>query len=124
MGYNREKGHETLYVVRELGKKRVWFAEQSPEGLSGSAPEMVGPADSGGDDADLPQDDLDVERWFNRPKSHERRIHGHRHAEAPACQRAALHRRTVMRKARSKKNRPLLLAGVPAREARDSAKTK
>jgi hypothetical protein len=25
-------------------------------------------------------DDLDLERWFRWPKSHERRIHGHRHA--------------------------------------------
>src|SRR6266699_4724584 len=27
MGCNPEKGHETLYVVRELERKRVWFAE-------------------------------------------------------------------------------------------------
>ena len=26
------------------------------------------------------KDDLDLERWFRLPKSHERRIHGHRHA--------------------------------------------
>lgn len=26
-GLQPEKGHETLYVVRELHKKRVWFAE-------------------------------------------------------------------------------------------------
>jgi hypothetical protein len=26
------------------------------------------------------QDNLDLERWFRLPKSHERRIHGHRHA--------------------------------------------
>ena len=26
------------------------------------------------------QDDLDLERWYRLPKSHERRIHGHRHA--------------------------------------------
>ena len=26
------------------------------------------------------RDDLDLERWFRVPKSHERRIHGHRHA--------------------------------------------
>ena len=30
--------------------------------------------------ADLPQDNLDLERWFRLPKSHERRIHGRRHA--------------------------------------------
>jgi hypothetical protein len=27
-----------------------------------------------------PRDNLDLERWFRCPKSHERRIHGHRHA--------------------------------------------
>jgi hypothetical protein len=26
-GLQPEKGHETLYVVRELGRRRVWFAE-------------------------------------------------------------------------------------------------
>lgn len=26
-GLQPEKGHETLYVVRELRKKRIWFAE-------------------------------------------------------------------------------------------------
>src|SRR5947209_12119387 len=34
----------------------------------------------GGADTDLPQDNLDLERWFRQPKGHERRIHGHRHA--------------------------------------------
>ena len=34
----------------------------------------------GGDDADLPQDNLDLERWCRQPKSHARRIHGHKHA--------------------------------------------
>ena len=35
---------------------------------------------AGGDAADLPQDNLELERWFRNPKGHERRIHGHRHA--------------------------------------------
>lgn len=35
---------------------------------------------SGGDAADLHQDNLDLERWFRNPKGHERGIHGHRHA--------------------------------------------
>jgi hypothetical protein len=35
---------------------------------------------AGGDAADLPQDNLDLERWFRNPKGHERRIHGHRHS--------------------------------------------
>jgi len=100
----------------------------------------------GGEEADLPQDNLDLERWFRQPKGHTRRIHGHRHAgvrivqegptlllaldahltppepfsaadvwpyrysPAPACQREAMHRRKMMRRARSKKKRPMLLA--------------
>jgi hypothetical protein len=35
---------------------------------------FVGPVD------ELPEDNLDLERWFRKPKSHERRIHGRRHA--------------------------------------------
>jgi hypothetical protein len=27
-----------------------------------------------------PSDNLDIERWFCKPKGHERRIHGHQHA--------------------------------------------
>jgi hypothetical protein len=34
----------------------------------------------GGEAADFPADNLDWERWFKRPKGHERRIHGRRHA--------------------------------------------
>ncbi len=97
------------------------------------------------------RDNLDLERWFRLPKSHERRIHGHRHAgvrivqdgptlvlaldahvahpgpftaeemvpyrtarELP-CQRQALNRRKIMRKARSKKERPILLAELERR---------
>jgi hypothetical protein len=33
----------------------------------------------GGEVADFPADNLDLERWFKRPKGHERRIHGRRH---------------------------------------------
>jgi hypothetical protein len=104
-----------------------------------------------GDDAELPQDNLDLERWFRHPKGHERRIHGHRHAgvrlvhegptllaaldahvahpgqftgadlrpywrvPAPACQRQAMHRRTIMRQARSKQNRAMLLVNLERR---------
>jgi hypothetical protein len=96
-------------------------------------------------------DNLDLERWFRLPKSHERRIHGHRHAgirivlegptlvhaldvhaahpepftveellpyrtaPEPPCQTQALNRRKIMRKARSKKKRPLLLADLEQR---------
>lgn len=97
------------------------------------------------------RDNLDLERWFRLPKSHERRIHGHRHAGVrivqegptlvhaldahlthpgpftpddlrpyrtapePPCQRDALQRRKIMRKARSKKKRPILLADLERR---------
>ena len=30
--------------------------------------------------ADLPEDNLDLERWFRKPKRHEQRLHGRRHA--------------------------------------------
>lgn len=101
---------------------------------------------AGGDTRDQVQDNLDLERWFRLPKSHERRIHGRRHAgvrivqegptmvlaldahnahsgsfnvedlfayrqaREPACQRQAMGRRKIMRKARSKTKRPKLLA--------------
>jgi hypothetical protein len=106
---------------------------------------------AGGDDMAAVQDNLDLERWFRLPKSHERRIHGHRHAgvrivqegatmmlaldahvnhpgpfdvadllpyqsaREPECQRQALSRRKVMRKARSKTKRPKLLAELERR---------
>ena len=34
----------------------------------------------GGETAEFPADNVDLERWFKGPKSHERRIHGHSHA--------------------------------------------
>jgi hypothetical protein len=43
-----------------------------------------------GDDLEgLPVDNLDLERWFRRPKGHERRIHGHRHAGVRIVQEGA-----------------------------------
>jgi len=35
---------------------------------------------AGAELTDFPRDNLDLERWFRLPKSHERRIHGHHHA--------------------------------------------
>jgi hypothetical protein len=97
------------------------------------------------------KDNLDLERWFRLPKSHERRIHGHRHAGVrivqegatmvhaldahaahpgpftaddllvyrtagePQCQKQAINRRKVMRKARSKTQRPILMADLERR---------
>lgn len=106
---------------------------------------------AGEDDADLPVDNLALERAFRLPKGHERRIHGHAHAgvrivqrgatlllvldaharhpepflsadlapwsnaRAPACLVDCLRRRTIMRRARSTKRRPLLLADLERR---------
>jgi hypothetical protein len=42
---------------------------------------------AGGDDLDLPHDNLDLERAFRLPKGHERRIHGHAHAGIRIVQR-------------------------------------
>jgi len=97
------------------------------------------------------RDNLDLERWFRLPKSHERRIHGHRHAgvrivqegptlvhaldahvrhpepftaedllpyrnaREPLSQTQAIARRKIMKKARSKKKRPILLADLERR---------
>jgi hypothetical protein len=105
----------------------------------------------GEEDYEAIRDNLDLERWFRLPKSHERRIHGRRHAgvrlvqtgatlvpaldahaahperftvddllahrgaREPQCQTEALHRRKIMRKARSKKQRPALLADLERR---------
>ena len=121
-------------------------------GMASCAPGRFG----GGEEADLPQDTFDLERWFRQPTGHERRMHGHRHAgvrlvqdgptlrlaldahlahpepftgadgwsyrpsPAPACQRQALHRRTMMRRARSKTQRPVLLAELARRYLDDS----
>lgn len=35
---------------------------------------------AGGDALELPEDNLELERFFRLPKGHERRIHGHAHA--------------------------------------------
>lgn len=109
---------------------------------------------AGGDDPDLPRDNLDLERAFRLPKGHERRIHGHAHAGvrivqrgpsllpvldahtrhpepfcvqdlAPWCnarlppgQRQCRRRHQIMRRARSAKKRPLLLAELESRYRR------
>lgn len=105
----------------------------------------------GGEEPDLPMDNLELERRFSQPKGHERRIHGHRHAgvrivqggptlllasdahlahpeplgtedlrayrkaQPPGHQTESIHRRKVMRKARSKKKRGPLLAELERR---------
>lgn len=106
---------------------------------------FLGPMD------DLPQDNLELERWFREPKSHERHIHGrchagtrivregptlapaldaHQHhlgpftaaelapyraAQPPPSQQAATKNHAIMRRARSRKLRPILLADLEKR---------
>ena len=43
---------------------------------------------AGGGRADLPRDNLDLERWFRLPKGHERRIHGVVMPECASCKKA------------------------------------
>jgi hypothetical protein len=43
-GLQPEKGHETLYVVRELGAKRVWFAEALLSSAAGEVRRLVAKA--------------------------------------------------------------------------------
>jgi hypothetical protein len=105
----------------------------------------------GGEAADFPADNLDLERWFKGPKGHERRIHGHRHAgvrivqqgptlmlaldahvhhdgpftvddlapyghaRVPERQQQAVERGKIMRQARSRKKRSVLLADLEKR---------
>jgi hypothetical protein len=105
-------------------------------------------------DPSLPNDNLDLERYFRQPKGHQRRIHGHAHAGVrivqegptllialdahrrhpepfaahelipcrdaapPPCQRDAESRRKIMRSARSRKQRPILLADLEHRYGR------
>jgi hypothetical protein len=44
---------------------------------------------AGGELEGLPEDNLDLERWFRLPKGHERRIHGHKHAGVRLVQEGA-----------------------------------
>jgi hypothetical protein len=105
----------------------------------------------GGETAEFPADNLDLERWFKGPKSHERRIHGHchagvrivrqgptlmlaldahvhhdgpftvdalgpyGHARVPESQQQAVERGKIMRQARSRKKRPVLLIDLEKR---------
>ena len=105
----------------------------------------------GGESAEFPADHVDLARWCKRPKGHERRLHGRRHAggrmvqqgptwmvaldahvhhhgpwtvdalapyghaRVPGSQPQAVERGKIMRKARSRKKRDALLAGLEKR---------
>jgi hypothetical protein len=53
----------------------LWQAWEASQVMSSFAPGLF----VGGEAADFPADNVDLERWFKRPKGHERRIHGRRH---------------------------------------------
>jgi hypothetical protein len=131
---------------RRFSRQRDAFAQHMARLMASFLPGLfVGSFD------ELPRDNLDLERWFRQPKSHERHIHGRRHAgvrlvcggptlapaldahlhhlgpftaaelvpyqsaQPPPSQRAAAARHRIMRKARSSKLRPLLLAELEDR---------
>ena len=138
---------------RAFEKLRRRFSRQSDEFAQHLATLMARflPGLFIGSPEELPQDNLDLERWFRQPKGHERRIHGRRHvgvrlvyrgptlaptldahwhhlgpftpsdlvpyrsAQSPPSQPKAIARHRIMRKARSKKNRPLLLLDLESR---------
>jgi len=115
--------------------------------MSGFAPGLF----VGGETAEFPADNLDLERWFKGSKGHERRIHGHCHAgvrivrqgptlmlaldahvhhdgpftvddlelygqaRVPESQQQAVDRGKIMRQARSRKKRPVLLIDLEKR---------
>jgi hypothetical protein len=133
--------------------RQAWEASVDPmhqqcaKGMSRCEPGLFG----GGEGADVPADNVDLERWCKRPTGHERRMHGRRHAgvrlvqqgptlllalaahvhhngpctgddlepyrhsRVPASQQEALERGKIMRQARSRKKRPMVLADLEKR---------
>jgi hypothetical protein len=53
-GLQPEKGHETLYVVRELTQKRVWFAEALISGKAEEVQRLIAKAKEWADSLDKP----------------------------------------------------------------------
>ena len=140
-------------AARFIALQQPWESSVAPVAqhgatrLSGLAPGGV----VGGERAAFPADHLDVERWFQGPKGHERRLHGHGHAgvrivrqgptlrlaldaqmhhdgpltiedlepdghaRVPESQQQAIDRGKMMRQARSRKKRPVLLIDLAKR---------
>lgn len=70
---DRRRAFEKLR--RKFSRQRAPFAQHMATPMASFlAGLFVGPFD------ELPRGNLDLERWFRRPKGHERRIHGWRHA--------------------------------------------
>jgi hypothetical protein len=141
-----ERHREFEQLRRRFSRQKTPVAQHIAKlMLSFEAGLFVGPA------VDMPEDNLALERWFRKPKNHERRIHGRRHAgirlvqegptliptldahthhpepftaqdlisyrsaQPPPSQQAAVACRRIMRKARSSKKRPALLAELEDR---------
>ena len=138
-------------VFEALGRRFQQTADEVSQHMAGVMKRFKVGLFAGGDDLDIPRDNLEEERWFKKPKSHERRITGRRHtgtrivqeggtmmlaidahvshpqpflpeelmpyrtAEVPESQKAAIHRRRIMRKARSRKKLKLLLTNLERR---------
>jgi len=139
--------------ARFIALQQAWESSADPveqhfaKRMSGFAPGLF----VGGEMAEFPADNLDLERWFKGPKGHERRIHGHGHAgvrivrqgptlmlaldahmhhdgpftiddlepyghaRVPESQQQAIDRGKIMRQARSRKKRPVLLIDLEKR---------
>jgi len=139
--------------ARFISLQQEWKSSADPvephcaKMMSGFAPGVF----VGGETAEFPADNLDLERWFKGPKGHERRIHGHchagvrivrqgptlmlaldahvhhdgpftvddlepyGHARVPESQQQAVDRGKIMRQARSRKKRPVLLTDLEKR---------
>jgi len=139
--------------ARFIALQQAWESSADPveqhfaKRMSGFAPGLF----VGGEMAEFPADNLDLERWFKGPKGHERRIHGHGHAgvrivrqgptlrlaldapihhngpctvddlapyghaRVPESQQQAVDRGKMMRQARSRKKRPVLLRDLEKR---------
>lgn len=72
---DREQQFEELQQTFQNHSKDVVFVQMSKL-MKSFQPGLF----LGEEIADLPRDNLALERWFRHPKSHERKIHGHQHA--------------------------------------------
>jgi len=139
--------------ARFISLQQEWESSADPveqhfaKMMSGFEPGLL----VGGETAEFPADNLDLERWFKGPKGHERRSHGHchagvrivrqgptlmlaldahvhhegpftvdalepyGHARVPERQQQAVDRGKIMRQARSRKKRPVLLTDLEKR---------
>jgi hypothetical protein len=70
----REQRFETLRD--QLRSSDEWIQQQMGKVMASFQAGLF----VGGEHADAPRDNLDLERWFRLPKGHERHIHGHKHA--------------------------------------------